>query len=1290
MDERTNSGRDEGTAGIADRAPTSATGTPAIENGGFVGIDATIARQRIAADPNLSVFVSANAGSGKTHVLTERVVRLLLAGTEPSKILCLTYTKAAAAEMSGRVFKRLAGWATATPTRLAEEIERLDGRAPSEDRLTAARRLFAAALETPGGLKIQTIHAFCEAILHQFPLEANVPGHFEVLDDTESALLLGEARRRLITSASRLSNSRREAARLAEAFSTTLGLAGEWGLDQLIGEIVKKRDAIRRHVDAAGGLEPAIGLLRGALGIGDDEDETAIIASAIPAPGFDTAFCRAAVAVAAKSGKKTDDALVERLGTILAANTPADSYAALKAICLKKDGGVYKTSSVATRAVTDTMADFAERLEALAAHVLATEDRLASLALFRASAAALMLAETLERDYALLKRRRGRLDFEDLIVRTADLLTRADAATWVHYKLDAGIDHVLIDEAQDTSPRQWQVMRQLVGAFFEGETARNVARTVFAVGDEKQSIYSFQGASPLMFAEERRALETRARGAKAAFERIELTQSFRTASDVLAAVDAVFADEENRQGLTSTGEAPAHQTARGDAPGLVEAWPAFVAELRTEPRDWLLPVDSEPENSPANRLARRIAATIKDWLGDPIVHKGVSRPLTAGDVLVLVRKRSGFVAAMASALGKEEIPVAGADRLVITDHIAVKDLMALGRTVANFDDDLSLAAVLKSPFFDFSDDELMGLALSRDEHEPLSLGLRRLCAAGGVFRVPEFFPDEATAAFLAKCRAALERLEELRRRSGFETLFAFFARILGPEGGRARLTGRLGSDAGEPIDAFLDLALSQEEDGEPGLDAFLSRLAASPPEIKREMEQGRGEVRIMTTHASKGLEAPVVFLVDPGSAPFHSAHGSKLMEWTSMPGLVDRQAPGFLWAPGKDLQNEAVSALKDAEKTRAEEEYRRLLYVGMTRAADRLVVCGVAGSRGPNEAAWLQRVSAVLSTRESSETLLDEAGEIIGWRVGSRGAVSSADEIVAPAEMTAPDAASFDLSPLPPEALPPRPLSPSSAGESVEIDRDEGVSDAVSEGPSVQASSEAAAAMTDASGDPLADDTAVPETPGFVSPVLGPADETRPSFAIRRGLFVHKLLQVLPDRPPEERRKAAETYAANATHEMTPRDHAGLIDQVFAVMEAPAFAPIFSPTSRAEVTVSGDVSLGGKRYRVNGTIDRLAVTETEVLVVDYKTNRPAPQTPEDVPQAYVLQLALYRELLKPLYPGRSITAALLFTEVPRLIALDAQTMEAALAGRRSGKTVEGEIAPSSNSATERQAAARPA
>ncbi|MBB4005266.1 double-strand break repair helicase AddA [Aurantimonas endophytica] len=1219
---------------------------------GFVGIEHTLATQARAANPTLSVFVSANAGSGKTHVLTERVVRLLLSGVEPARILCLTYTKAAAAEMSTRVFARLARWATAAPDVLADEIAALDGSRPDAARVAAARRLFAEALETPGGLKIQTIHAFCEAILHQFPLEANVPGHFEVLDETESAALLGEARRRLITGASASQASDDAAKLLTEAFATALSLAGEWGLDQLIDEIVRKRDAIRRHVDEAGGLDAAIGLLRRALDVPAGHSEETILAGVWPAPGFDAEFCRSVLAVALTSTKKTDIDLTAGLTALLdppaGGDTPAARYQALRTLCLRKDGAPCKPGSVATKHVTDFFEDFAERLELLAGHVLAIEDRLASARLFAASRAALVLADRLERDYALLKRRRGRLDFEDLIVRTADLLTRSEAASWVHYKLDQGIDHVLIDEAQDTSPRQWQVMRQLVDEFFAGAGARNAVRTVFAVGDEKQSIYSFQGASPRMFGEERRAMERRARDAGADFEAVRLTQSFRTAAPVLAAVDKVFADPLNRRGVAFDDEAPSHQTARGDAPGLVEIWPACVAEAQPESRDWLQPLDHEPANSPANRLARRIAAQIGAWLGDTIIHKGEAKRLSPGDFIVLVRKRSGFVAAMAKALRDEKIAVAGADRLVITDHIAVKDLMALGRTVANFEDDLSLAEVLKSPLFDFSDDELMALALSREDWEPLSLGLRRLAGPDGLVRLPEFVPDETAAAFLAKAREALERLDTLRDRAGFETIFAFYARILGPEGGRRRLTARLGSDASEVIDAFLDLALSEEEAGMPGLDAFLSRLASAPPVLKREMDQGRGAVRIMTTHAAKGLEAPVVFLVDPGSAPFAHAHGARLMEWGTMPGLRSGQAPGFLWRAAKELANGVVAELKETEKQLAEEEYRRLLYVGMTRAADRLVICGTAGTRGPNEAAWLPRVQAALEA--DCRPVEDADGSVVAWRYGDEGPAAGALPEAASVQATPAPPRPLDLSPLPPEILPPRPLSPSSAGAATEIEPAE---------------------VAESIGDV------------YVSPVLGAGEA--PPLAIRRGLIVHRLLQVLPELDQGEREAAAERFVAATADDMSVGEQGRLVASALAVLDTPDFAPIFAPGSRAEVSVVGEIRLAGRAFRVNGTIDRLAVTPEAVLIVDYKTNRPPPATLADVEPAYVLQLALYREILKPLYPDRPILAALLFTEAPRLIPLDEATMDSAIARRSSADVADrGDPTTVAAGSTERQ------
>lgn len=1148
----------------------------------------TLDRQDRASDPRASVFVAANAGSGKTHVLTRRVVRLLLSGVAPNKILCLTYTKAAAAEMQGRVFSLLATWTRLSPQALDAELAGF-GAIDDEGR-ARARQLFARALETPGGLKIQTIHAFCEAILHQFPIEANVPGRFAVLDEAQAAILVAEARRRLLTASHRAAEPD---AALSQAFGDILAYGGESGLDRLVGEIVQRRDRITGHLAEAGGLEPALDRLAAALGLAPDADEESLLADLAEPDGFDAAFRQSLRVVAAASQAVTDRKLVGKLDAFAAAETGSGRLAALRSICLKADGERYKPTSIATKGVSEFFEDFAERLEALAMAVEAASERLATLRVYRASRAALTLAERLEADYRQLKRRTGRLDFEDLVVRTADLLTREEAAAWVHYKLDQGIDHVLVDEAQDTSPRQWEVVRSLVDEFFvERAEDRGRHRTVFAVGDEKQSIYSFQGASPAMFFEQRREVEKRAGGIGAKFDPVNLSQSFRSVPAVLKAVDDHFARAEERRGLSVEDLPTVHESARPDAPGLVEIWPPVLPEPRLERDDWLQPIDAEPEASPANRLARRIAARIGGFLGTAIGSRNGPRAMGGGDVVILVRKRSGFVAAMGAALKAAGIPVAGADRLVITDHIAVQDLMALGRVVSNAEDELSLASLLKSPLFGFTDADLMALALGREGS--LYRALRRATS------------DQAKAAFT--------RLEALRDRAGFTGIFEFYARLLGPEGGRAALSARLGPDTPEVVDAFLDLALAKESEGVSGLDAFLADLAANPPTVRREMSEAAGAVRIMTVHAAKGLEAPVVFLVDPGSAPFSDTHGARLMEWEDMPGLVPGMRPGWLWCPEKSLRNAVVERLRDREKDSAADEYRRLLYVGMTRAADRLILCGFAGSRGASDESWLARVTGSLAA--SATRIEDADGRLLAHRIGEEPVPFAGG--AATAEPAAPRILSF--SPLPPEPPLPRPLSPSAAGR-LTIGSEENEEE-------------------------------------LPPPALADAEAMR--RAARRGTLVHRLLQALPDIAPEKREQRARRYADLSVGEESDASRAALVARCLQILDDPQFAPLFAPGSRAEVAITGEVELGGTRWRVNGTVDRIAVEPTRILLVDYKTNRPGPAALEDVPRSHVLQLALYRAVLQPLYPGRRVAAALLYTEGPRLIALPEAVMDAAL------------------------------
>ncbi|SHJ75623.1 DNA helicase/exodeoxyribonuclease V, subunit A [Aureimonas altamirensis DSM 21988] len=1166
----------------------------------------TVHAQERASDPSLSVFVAANAGSGKTHVLTMRVVRLLLSGVSPGRILCLTYTKAAAAEMQARVFATLSRWTRADDDTLGKELATLRGGTPGDVR--AARRLFATALETPGGLKIQTIHAFCEAILHQFPLEANVPGHFQVMDDGESALLLAEARRLLVVLA-RLDGGTGADPALAEAFAEALELAGEAGLDGLINACIARRDRIGAFIEGNGGPENAVQALRQALGVGDTDP----LAGMVDPPGFDAAFCGQLGQEAAQAGGATNDKLCDKLARIAASQTAQERYSVLRSLVFTAKGDRYKLGSVATKAVVAAVPELESRLAMLGDFLDDCAERIATGRLFRASRAALVIADRLERDYRALKQRRGKLDFEDLIVRTADLLLRREASAWVHYKLDRGIDHVLVDEAQDTSLRQWQVVRALVDEFFHG-AGESRQRTVFAVGDEKQSIYSFQGASPAMFAQERRRLEQLAARSGQPFHRVGLHQSFRSAAEILSAVDTIFADETRRRGLSSEGEAPVHESARAAQAGLVEVWPTVRPLPAAESDDdWLQPIDHQPLDAPIHRLARRIAGQIEAWVGTPVEVKGVTRPLDAGDVIILVRKRSAFVSAMGAAiraLGNPAIRVAGADRLTITDHLAVQDLMAIGRTVANAEDELSLAEALKSPIFGFSDDDLMALALSRGKGgrpQSLYLALRKL--AGGIdpARLQPFGVD--AQALAGRARSAFERLETLRDRAGYTGVYGFYARLLGPEGGRAALSARLGRDTGEVLDAFLDLALTAEQDGRAGLDAFLADLAANPPVVRREMTPLKGEVRIMTVHAAKGLEAPAVFLVDPGSEPFTASHAARLIEWEGMPGQPPESQPGFLWCPDKSCRNAEIDRLAALERGRAEDEYRRLLYVGLTRAADRLVVCGYSGIREPSADSWAAHVRDSLG--EAAEAISDPSGAVVAWRIGTppQGRMAAAVQ-AAPARPAA-----MDLSPLPPEEIGPRPLTPSTAGSQT-IERFEG--------------------------------------PAWRSPVLdGPAD---PAFALLRGQMAHRLLQVLPDLAEEARADAARSYVARCAPAWPAAEREKLIEEVDAVLREPAFAPIFAPASRAEVAIAGTVELDGRRLPVNGLIDRLAVEADRVLLVDYKTNRPVPQDGAAIPEAHRRQMALYAALLAPLFPDRRIEAALLYTEGPVLHRLDPEAL----------------------------------
>ncbi|WP_117194632.1 double-strand break repair helicase AddA [Rhizobium terrae] len=1161
-------------------------------------IDWTTVQQSLASDPVSSAWVSANAGSGKTHVLTQRVIRLLLSGSRPSSILCLTYTKAAASEMSNRVFQRLSEWTVLSDDELRRKIRDIEGSEPDGFKLAEARRLFAKALETPGGLKIQTIHAFCEALLHQFPLEANVAGHFSVLDDRAASALLAEARRSLLTA-----TSAEDDAQLAEAFAHVLDLGDEFGLETLLSDIIANRTAIRRftaHAERHGGIGVE---LKRILGLGPADTEESIAAGYWPLPGLSGLTLDLYLSLAdQKGGSKVTEVAY---GLRLVGREPDVFKRAqhLDQIFLTREGKPKADSSLVAKAMVTMAPELAGAVDAARAHVVACRDRLRLVRMFSATKAALTLAERLNDDYEELKKQRSLLDFEDLIARTADLLTRDGVGAWVHYKLDQGIDHILVDEAQDTSPIQWTVIKSLAEDFYSGASARETRRTIFAVGDEKQSIYSFQGARPERFAEERSETERRVRASGQAFHPVRLPLSFRSTADVLAAVDQVFSLEENAKGLSAIGDPVQHRSNRMGQPGAVDLWDVVVPEVSEQEEDWTAPFDSTPDKAPSAILAGRIANRIEEMIGkETIIEKGMERPIEAGDILVLVRKRDAFVNALTRALKRRDnIPVAGADRLRLTSHIAVQDLLALGRFLLLPQDDLSLAALLKSPLFNLSEEDIFEVAALRSEHASAWAQLNRLA-------------DEQPLRF----RDATDRLQHLLSLSRQLSPHDLFARILGQYGGRRKFLGRLGTEAGDILDEFLTFALDHETNGLPGLQAFISTLEIESPEVKREQDGGRNEVRIMTVHASKGLEAPVVFLVDSGSKAFISSHVPKFR----LLRVGHEDVPA--WVPGKMLSNAMTAADDDRIKASTEEEYRRLLYVGMTRAADRLVVCGYRG-KIDNPDTWQSMISKALTADAhhcSPAQFSDRDGEWGGlkWRLPAAGGKAPKvehREAAVSEKRPLPIALSR---PLPAQKILPRPLSPSGAGTMIEDEADDQI---------------------------------------VTSPLF--AEKEKAGLALQKGKLVHRMLQMLTEFPEAERAAAAGRYADRAARFWPATEREKLVACVLSVLSDAALRPVFSERGQAEVSIMGTLTLEGRDYAISGRIDRLVVTETQVIVVDYKTNRTPPKTPEDVPLAHRAQLAIYREILGPLYPGRSVDCLLVYTESGGVISLSPELLSRSLA-----------------------------
>jgi ATP-dependent helicase/nuclease subunit A len=1122
--------------------------------------------QRAASDPAVSAWVAANAGCGKTHVLAQRAIRLLLRGVAPAKILCLTFTKAAAANMANQVFATLAKWVALDDEELDRSIAALEGGRPVPSIRTRGRRLFAEALDTPGGLKVQTIHAFCARLLQQFPFEADVAARFSVLEEFAQRDLLGRLRLQVLLEAAGAPHTR-----LGRALGDAITAAADKGFDAVVTDLIEKRDAVVAWVGRAGGIEAAIAELAEMLGIEPEAALAAIELAMMQSSNLPVAdWNDIAALLATGSASECEQAARLRAAASMPGAARAEVYLS---VFLTQKGE--PRNRIVTRSFAADHPQLAARLDAeqiRLAHLV--RRRRAVLARDR-TAAALTIAEAVIRRYAREKENRGLLDFDDLIEKTLALLENVEAA-WVHYKLDLGIDHVLIDEAQDTSPRQWEIIRRLAAEFTAGEGVHAPgSRSIFAVGDEKQSIFSFQGAAPEKFADMARHFAARHRDAELAFRHCKLQFSFRSGDNVLGAVDTVFARPAIFRSVTSdTDGIPPHIALPGKTPGIVEIWPPIEAVPAAEIEAWDAPFDEPAQSSPQVKLAQRIAATIRVLLG---------RGRSPGDVLVLVRQRGPLFEAIIRALKNAELPVAGADRLVLTEHIAVMDLLVLADVLLHEGDDLALATVLKSPLFGLDEQTLFALAWNR--RGSLRAALR----------------DSRDPPCIAAA-TALERYTELAKR---EPPFGFYVRLLA-DGGRRRFLARLGTEAADALDELLNLALNYEQTEAPSLQGFVAFMRAAATEVKREMDIVRDEVRVMTVHGAKGLEAPVVILADTTTRPT-GPRDPRILALARL-GAPAGAPDCLVWAGAKNQDVPPMVAARQHARTQAEDEYRRLLYVAMTRAGEHLIVCGAHGANGKPTGCWYDLVRDALSDSAREEPALDGEGCVLRWR--------KVAEIVAAAQPSRrPGAEAIEipawlLRNVEPAPDPPQRLLPSRARNGI-------------------------------------------------APILQ-VETDLDRRALLRGRLAHRLLQSLPELPTQRRVAAARLYLARAAPEWEEPDRERLIAELSMVLDDPRLAALFAPGTRAEVPIRGRIArVARPPVVVSGQVDRLAVTDTSVLIADYKTDRPAPC--EDVPPRYVRQLALYRAVLEQVYPGRTIRAALLWIDRLHLVEVPPPALEAALA-----------------------------
>lgn len=1124
--------------------------------------DATKA-QLVATNTEASIWLSANAGSGKTRVLTDRVARLLLDGAPPETILCLTYTTAAANEMKIRLLRNLGRWSMLADDDLKNALNSIgvckDENTPKLRR--TARTIFASAVEAPGGIKIQTIHAFCAAILRRFPLEAGVSPDFIELDENMSRNL-----RTTITD---------KMAKTDKDLRHFIALEGKINinnLQEILDEIIYNQTFFAQP--------PTAQMLGNILEHPSNKSRQDIIKAACDC--LSPYMIKESIAILRKVANKakTMAQLANNLEKVAFLNTLEKKFNLLSDVFLTQKYTARK--NYPTQAVNTASPKIFKALITVKEHIERAHQELFLQDIYEKTRALYALGQAFLKCYNAEKTAQGLLDFDDLIHKTYNLLNRTQAAAWVLYRLDGDINHILVDEAQDTTPLQWKIIRILSEEITAGKTIeRKKPRTLFVVGDPKQSIFSFQGAEPSAFNKNSDYFSTRFRNAKLKFKNHDLRYSFRSSQPILEIVDKVFAPFKEGDIFTNN-----HQTFKTALPGRVDIWPLYKTDPPPDLSHWTDPVDMVLPSDGHSKLAHKIATQIKAMIGQPLANEtGQTRPITPGDILILMRSRqTPLFPAIISACKNANIPVAGADRLKVMDEMAVKDLIALLKFLAQPKDDLSLGIALRSPLFGWGEEQLFDIAYGRKK-STLFQSLYNNSA--------KFSQTYCT-------------LKDLRNHVDYLRPYELLQKILIYHKGRQKILARLGYEAEEGIDAFLELALAYEKHNIPSLDGFLSWLFLEKAEIKRTLQSNSQMLRIMTIHGAKGLEAPIVIL--PQTILRKNYKKTKITEIS--------KHNIFVTYPTEATENvEIIKTHKAKVDDKESHERLRLLYVAMTRARQWLVV---AGHGTPQENDWYSLIKSAFS-------------DIKHFEISEPDAQDDKDKIlrIETGKWAQTYAKRTDISC--------KKLSSAKSYKDQKTTKKQPYK--IPKWLTEQAPSAATQYVKNFTPSTLNTSTVAPshEIQHAQADDENYSIDDHPLF---KGRFLHAALDYLTRTPPA---KAALEILHKTVPEEYKKEAENLISSAETLISTPELAFLFAKNAQGEVPLSVRLP-DWPEAPFYGIIDRLIVTSKIVWAVDFKTTQNPATNPNAISEQILCQMGAYKKMLAILYPQHTIKMAILWTE----------------------------------------------